>query len=89
MTSIIEQIEERLAPYEYLTSIQKRLLKIMEEHGPTERRTFVKLLNTPRTTVYDNLLKLMNRDIVKKSKSNNGKRGRPISYWQLQGEATQ
>ena len=83
MTSIIEQIEGRLAPYDYLTPIQRNLLMVMEEHGPTERRSFVKLLNIPRTTVYDNLLKLQNHHIIEKFKFNNGKRGAPVVYWRI------
>jgi len=89
MTSIIEQIERELPSWDYLTSLQKDLLTILEKHGPAQRRTFVKLLNTPRTTVYDNLLKLKKRDIVEKFKFNNGKKGAPVIYWKLKKEVTQ
>ncbi len=83
MTSIIEQIERELPSWDYLTSLQKELIKIIEEHGPTQRRTFVKLLNTPRTTVYDNLLKLQKWKIIERFSFNNGLRGRPVIYWKL------
>lgn len=36
-----------------------------------------------RTTIYDNLLKLIKRKIVKKFSKNNGKRGRPKVYFEL------
>lgn len=43
----------------------------------------VKEMNTPRTTIYDNLLKLQKRKITEKSRDHNGERGRPLVYWQL------
>ncbi len=65
-----------------LTPIQLRLIEILQ-NGPASRKTLVKELNTPRTTIYDNLLKLQKRKVVEKFGDNNGERGRPLVYWQL------
>ena len=67
----------------YLTPIQSRLIKFLENNGPSTRKTLVKGLETPRTTIYDNLLKLQKRKIIKKSRDNNGERGRPSVYWEI------
>ena len=66
-----------------LTPIQTRLIKFLENNGPSTRKVLVKELETPRTTIYDNLLKLQKRKLVKKSRDNNGERGRPLVYWQI------
>jgi len=36
-----------------------------------------------RTTIYDNLYKLLKRGLVEKFCKSNGKRGRPTVYWKL------
>ena len=66
----------------YFTPIQLRLIEILQ-NGPASRETLVKKLNTPRTTIYDNLLKLQKRKLVEKFRDNNGERGRPLVYWKL------
>lgn len=70
-------------PDEVLTPIQCQLIEFLENNGPSTRKIFVKELKTPRTTIYDNLLKLQKRKIIEKSTKNNGLRGRPIVYWKL------
>jgi predicted transcriptional regulator len=67
---------------EYLTPIQIRLIEFLQ-NGPVCRKTLVKELNTPRTTIYDNLLKLQKRKFIEKFGANNGERGRPLVYWEL------
>ena len=66
-----------------LTPIQDNLLKFLDHTGPTTRSDLVKQLGTPRTTIYDNLLKLQKRKLIEKYTRNNGKRGRPLVYWQI------
>lgn len=83
MTSIIEQIKQKFGIEDFFTPLQQEILKIIKEHGSTQRRTFVKLLNTPRTTIYDNLLKLQKRKIIEKFSFNNEQRGRSVVYWKL------
>jgi predicted transcriptional regulator len=69
-------------PKEYLSPIQIKLIEFLK-NGPASRKTLVKGLETPRTTIYDNLLKLQKRKIIQKSRDNNGERGRPLVYWKL------
>ena len=66
----------------YLTPIQLSLIKNLENKGPLVRRDIVKQLNFPRTTIYDNLLKLQKIKIVEKYSRNNGV-GRPLVLWQI------
>ncbi|MFX1312712.1 MAG: hypothetical protein ACFFHD_08885 [Promethearchaeota archaeon] len=68
---------------DYLSPIQYNLIKTLETTGPITRRDLVKKLNTPRTTIYDNLVKLQKRKIIEKFTRNNGKRGRPLVFWKL------
>lgn len=67
---------------EYLTPIQIRLFEFLQ-NGPASRKTLVENLETPRTTIYDNLLKLQKKKLIEKSRDNNGERGRPLVYWQI------
>jgi predicted ArsR family transcriptional regulator len=66
-----------------LTPIQNNLVKTLHEEGPLTRRELVKQLMTPRTTIYDNLLKLQKRKFIEKDTRNNGKRGRPQVVWKI------
>ena len=66
-----------------LSPTQSRLIKYLNKNGPTIRRDLVKILNTPRTTIYDNLFKLQKRKVVEKFTKNNGKWGRPLVFWKV------
>jgi len=66
-----------------LTPIQMNLIKTLGNQGPITRRELVIQLKTPRTTIYDNLLKLQKRKVVEKFTRNNGTRGRPLVHWKL------
>ncbi len=68
---------------DYLTPIQNNLLNILKNSGSLTRRDLVNQLNIPRTTIYDNLVKLQKRKLVEKSLRKNGKRGRPLIFWKL------
>ena len=51
------------------------------------RRDLTNELGTPRTTIYDNLIKLQKEDkLVEKFFRSNGKRGRPMVFWKIQEE---
>ena len=76
-------LEEKLATAELFTPIQNNLVKILEKNGPLTRNQLVKHLSTPRTTIYDNLLKLQKRKVLEKYTRSNGKRGRPLVFWKL------
>jgi len=68
---------------EFLTPLQHNLIKTLKLNGAITRRELVKSLNVPRTTIYDNLLKLQKRKIIEKFTRNNGKRGRPLVFWKI------
>ncbi len=63
--------------------LQIEIIKLLKEKKTLTRRDFVKLLRTPRTTIYDNLIKLQNRKLIEKYNRNNGKCGHPFVYWKL------
>ncbi|MHA2394310.1 MAG: hypothetical protein ACXAEX_20425 [Promethearchaeota archaeon] len=67
----------------FLSPIQYNLLKTLEETGPSTRRELVEFLNTPRTTIYDNLIKLQKRKLIEKFSRSDGHRGRPLVFWKL------
>ena len=66
-----------------LSPTQQMLLRLLQQKGPLTRRELVNQLNTPRTTLYDNLIKLQKRKVIEKFTRNNGSRGRPLVYWKL------
>ena len=76
-------IDKFYQPDDVLTPIQCQLIKFLESNGPSMRKELVKGLDTPRTTVYDNLLKLQKRKLIEKFTRNNGLRGRPIVKWRM------
>ena len=68
-----------------LSPIQNNLIKVLEQKGPMTRRELVKELNTARTTIYDNLVKLHKLKQIQKFTRNSGNRGRPLVFWKLMG----
>ena len=73
-------------PREYLSPIQFNLIKTLENTGPLTRKDLVRQLKTPRTTIYDNLLKLQMRKLIEKYSRNDEKRGRPFVLWKLKNK---
>ena len=41
--------------------LQKELINVLERNGPMTRAELVKRVDSPRTTVYDNLMRLNNQ----------------------------
>ncbi len=76
-------IKDEINTKEYLTPIQYNLIRKLQNNGPSTRRDLVKVLNSPRTTIYDNLLKLQKIKLIEKFTRNNGMRGRPLVFWRL------
>ncbi|MBY8987277.1 MAG: hypothetical protein KGD61_02395 [Candidatus Lokiarchaeota archaeon] len=76
-------VKNEINSKEYLTPIQYNLIKKLQIVGPSTRRDLVKVLDSPRTTIYDNLLKLQKRRLIEKFTRNNGMRGRPLVFWKL------
>ena len=68
---------------QYFTPIQHNLLKTLEKTGPSTRKDLVKHLNTARTTIFDNLVKLQKKKRIEKFSRNKGNRGRPYVYWRI------
>ncbi|MFX1280892.1 MAG: MarR family transcriptional regulator [Promethearchaeota archaeon] len=68
---------------DFLSPIQYNLLKTLDNIGPSTRKDLVKHLNTPRTTIYDNLVKLQKRRLIEKFSRTDGKRGRPLVFWKI------
>jgi predicted ArsR family transcriptional regulator len=83
MSNNVLLIENYLTSKEFLSPIQNNLIKVLQRSGPMTRRDLVNQLNTPRTTIYDNLIKLHKRKVIEKFSRNNGKRGRPLVFWKL------
>ena len=75
--------ENYLEQKEYLSPIQFNLIKALKEVGPLTRKDLVMELRTPRTTIYDNLVKLQKKKLIEKFSRNNGKRGRPVVLWKF------
>lgn len=66
-----------------LTPLQSVIVRTLSIVDSLTRQDLVNQLETPRTTLYDNLLKLQNLNIVEKYSLNVGKRGRPLVFWRL------
>ncbi|MFX1308351.1 MAG: MarR family transcriptional regulator [Promethearchaeota archaeon] len=68
---------------ELFSPIQYNLIKTLKNGGPLTRRDLVKELKIPRTTIYDNLVKLQKRRLIEKFSRTDGKRGRPLIFWKI------
>ncbi|MHA1871277.1 MAG: helix-turn-helix domain-containing protein [Promethearchaeota archaeon] len=68
---------------EKLKPLHIQLINILKTHGPLSRPELVKILNKPRTTIYDNLNQLMQKDLIKKFNRQLNSRGRPIVFFKL------
>jgi len=66
--------------------LQKELLILLENKGPMTRADLVKSVDYPRTTVYDNLMRLANHNLVRKFSRPTNIRGRPLVFFKLSEE---
>lgn len=78
--TVIEQFSNSK---EYISPTQHNLIKTLENNGPLTRKELVNELQTARTTIYDNLIKLQKQKMIEKFTRNDGKRGRPLVFWKL------
>ena len=76
-------IEKYTESKDFLSPIQYNLLKTLDNICPSTRKDLVKHLSTPRTTIYDNLVKLQKRKLIEKFSRTDGKRGRPLVFWKI------
>lgn len=72
--------------FRYGTELQKALVTELKK-GARQRKELVSALNTPRTTIYDNLEKLESKGIAERYRVYNGRRGRPRKFWKLTEDA--
>lgn len=63
--------------------LQKTLLNALEKNGPLTRSDLVKQLASPRTTIYDNLTRLQNHNLIRKFSRPTNSRGRPLVFFKL------
>ena len=63
--------------------LQKELIGVLEKNGPMTRRDLVDRTGEPRTTIYDNLMRLAKYNLVKKFPRPRNSRGRPPIYFKL------
>ncbi len=63
--------------------LQKELLEVLEKNGPMTRAELVKRVKSPRTTIYDNLMRLNNYNLIKKFSRPTNSRGRPMVFFKL------
>jgi Fe2+ or Zn2+ uptake regulation protein len=72
-----------------LTPRQIKILKTLKKHGPLPRgynsakNTLTAKTGESRTTLYENLEKLKEKDLVFAVEYDNGKQGRPKVFWSL------
>ncbi|MCP6718700.1 MAG: hypothetical protein KJI71_00525 [Patescibacteria group bacterium] len=71
----------------FMSPVQYNILKFLKKYGAQTRRQLVKNLRAPRTTVYDNLIKLQKKKYVEKFSRNDGNRGRPLVYWKYKEQS--
>jgi len=67
---------------DYPSDIHMRLIELLKS-GPKTRDQLVHLMHKPRTTIYDNLMRLMAENFVRKCSKSNNCRGRPLIYFKL------
>jgi len=65
--------------------LQIDLMDLLRKNGPMTRKDLVKNSNSPRTTVYDNLMRLLNHNLVKKFPRPTNSRGRPFVFYKITG----
>ena len=66
-----------------LSDIQKKIVEFLAMNGPMSRGDMVKEFCVPRTTIYDNLAKLMYNNIIERNVVNTASRGRPRAFFSL------
>lgn len=64
-----------------LSPLQAELLALLKATSPLFRDQLVIETGYPRTTVYDNLVRLENRGLVRRVHQHRNTRGRPITQW--------
>jgi len=63
------------------SKVQNALIRLLRLKGPMTRKELMDTTNIPWTTLFDNLEKLLKKNIIIKSLRHNKKRGRPLVVW--------
>jgi predicted transcriptional regulator len=63
--------------------LENLLLNLLEEHGPLTRGQLVSLTHIPRSTLYDNLAKMITKGLIVKESVPRDTRGRPKVLFKL------
>lgn len=67
--------------------LQIELVEALNKKGPMTRSELVASIDKPRTTVYDNLMRLMAHNLVKKYSRPTNSRGRPLVFFKVVEES--
>jgi len=65
----------------FFSPIQTAILAILQKNGPMTRAELVKSINQPRSTIYDNLMRLMSHNLVTKYSLPTGGQGHPPVFF--------
>jgi len=63
--------------------LENLLINLLQEHGPLTRNELVALTHIPRSTLYDNLAKMISNGVIKKESVPRSTRGRPKVLFKL------
>ena len=63
--------------------LENLLINLLDEHGPLTRNELVALTHIPRSTLYDNLAKMISKGVIKKESIPRSTRGRPKVLFKL------
>jgi predicted transcriptional regulator len=63
--------------------LENLLISLLSEHGPLTRSQLVSMTHIPRSTLYDNLAKLITKGVLKKESVPRSTRGRPKVLFKL------
>lgn len=73
---------ESVKPEQYNWSpLERELYELLMKNGPMSRAAILAVIDYPRTTVYDNLMRLKNRGYMKKFSRPTNARGRPTVFF--------
>ena len=62
--------------------VQNNILRALQTR-PMHRMELCKALDKPRTTIYENIVCLIENNKIESFNEYNGKRGHPLKYWKI------
>lgn len=66
-----------------LNKIQIKILIVLSKGKSLTRNQLIESIKVSRTTIYDNLEKLLNVNLIRKFSKRIGNIGRPLVYWYI------